>query len=306
MPVNGRLAPTPSGYLHIGNAFNFLLTDYITQHQHGTLRLRIDDMDTNRVSDVYLTDIFETLHWLGIPWELGPKHLDDHRLHYSQTLRRALYEEYIQQLQRTGLVYACVCSRTSIKQFEGCTCSRKKLAPDTTESALRISTDQVTITFEDELANRCSINLHEVMPDFVIRRKDGLPAYQIVSLVDDQEYATSIIVRGQDLLASTAAQIWLSELLGIKSFTSTQKYHHPLITGSDQQKLSKAAGDQSLYHLRKTHHDSSFLYQQLSFCFGLHAVSNRTDLHEQLDKQGGVAFLKTHFNHSSFQLPDNR
>lgn len=306
MDVIGRLAPTPSGYLHKGNAFNFLLTDYLVHSRNGSLRLRMDDLDAARVNESYLNDIFDALHWLQIPWESGPRNVHEQLAQYSQLLRRKTYDIYIERLIRTGRVYACSCSRASLKRTERCSCKKKNLPLDLPETALRISTEHARVEFDDAWAGNCTFDLHDDMHDFVIRRKDGIPAYQVVSLADDLLYETTIIVRGQDLLPGTAAQIWLARLLELKRFEEVQKYHHPLITGTHQQKLSKSAGDTSLKHFRESFRDSTLFYQQISHWFGLTPVSNRRELHEQLDKQGGTAYLKTHFNNASFWLPDTR
>ncbi|MFA6260689.1 MAG: glutamate--tRNA ligase family protein [Bacteroidia bacterium] len=306
MDVNGRLAPTPSGYLHSGNAFNFLLTDYCVHRLQGTLRLRIDDLDATRVNEAYLSDIFDVLHWLEIPWEQGPRKNAEHHAAYSQTHRRKTYDTFIERLIMTGRVYACSCSRASLKIAERCSCSRLQLALDTSETALRISTEHALIEFDDVWVGRCTIDLHEVMHDFVIRRKDGIPAYQIASLADDLLYQTTLIVRGRDLLTSTAAQIWLGRLLDLPEFSKVSCYHHPLLTRANKQKLSKSAGDISLKYFIETHQKSELFYQQLSPWFGLTPVANRRELHEQLDIQGGTAYLKTHFNNASFWLPDTR
>ncbi len=260
MAVHTRIAPTPSGYLHTGNVFSFLYTKRLLQNTGDTLRLRIDDLDRARMRNGYLEDIFETLEWLGIKPDSGASNPHDFKTQYSQTLRVALYRSYIEQLKQKGHLYACNCSRKDILQknkkgiYPG-TCRLKNLSLLTPGTAirLRIPEDTVPISFIDAHREKTiSIHLLEDMGDFVIQRKEGLPAYHIASLADDVLYGTNTIVRGEDLLESTAAQLFLAGLLNLDVFLQTKFYHHPLVQHENGEKLSKSAGHLSLKHLRKT------------------------------------------------------
>lgn len=256
MKYLGRLAPTPSGYLHVGNAFNFLLTWLQVRVSRGTLRLRIDDIDSPRTRSEYLDDIFYALEWLEIDWDLGPQNVDDHQKTYSQSLSLERYQSFIQRLENLGLLFACTCSRADIAAISPSglypgTCLHKKIPLTDAQTALRCNT---TSFREIEIMNYHG--LRQVFPfphemQFpVLRRKDLLPAYQICSLADDIEHNINFIVRGQDLWGSTCLQMALATALGAENFKQIRFLHHPLVTDDYGIKLSKSAGSISLAHYR--------------------------------------------------------
>ena len=256
--IKSRIAPTPSGLLHRGNALNFLLTSALVAEGRGELRLRIDDLDAPRVRTAYLDDIFETLRWLGIHWSQGPMDVADHVANYRQELRLSLYENLLDQLVTTGQVFACTCSRKALAaasqdgQYPG-TCRFKNLPLNTPDASWRMITpENIFIHFQDAFLGKLSINLFDQARDFVIRRRDGLPAYHIASLADDVQYGINTIVRGEDLLLSTAVQLYLTQLLQLTDFETVKFYHHPLIKDDMGAKLSKSAGSTSMHHLRQS------------------------------------------------------
>lgn len=246
-----RFTPTPSGYLHIGNAFNFVLTWLIAREMGEDILLRIDDMDAARRRDEYVEDIFRSIEALGLDYDQGPSGPDDFYANWSQHHRMDLYEATLQKLAfSTDLVYGCKLSRKEIKALrkEGRYPSfarKQTVGLKAPKTAWRVKTEGL-IRFQDLDQRHFQVDLSKEMPDFVIRRKDGLPAYQIASLADDQHFGINGIVRGNDLLASTAAQLWLAEKLEYKEFADAAFLHHPLFTGAQHQKLSKSAGALSL------------------------------------------------------------
>ncbi|WNJ17673.1 glutamate--tRNA ligase family protein [Pontibacter sp. G13] len=248
-----RLAPTPSGFLHEGNLFNFLLNWLWARAHGGTVRLRIDDLDRTRVRPKYIEDIFRTLELVGIDWDQGPTGPDDHARDFSQMHAIPAYLAAIEQLKaKTDRVFACVCSRKQIMaasqdgQYPG-TCRTSGHTYQTGETSLRIQTPSTTpILWQDHGLGQISVDLGHVMRDFVIRRKDGIPAYQIASLIDDLNHGVNTWIRGEDLLASSAAQMWLASLLGKKEVTSWTVWHHPLLTAQAGEKLSKSAGSEAI------------------------------------------------------------
>jgi glutamyl/glutaminyl-tRNA synthetase len=255
MMVSSRIAPTPSGYLHIGNLYSFLLTWAIVRKQQGKLQLRIDDLDTARVRSEYVADIFETLEFIGIQYDSGPKDTAGFFHKYSQQFRVAEYEGLLLQLVKTGLVYACTCSRKSSAQNNKDTdpCLDKKLALATPGAAWRIHVPTGTaIQFYDGYLGSVSVDLNKAMPDFIVKRKDGIPSYQVASLYDDTLFNINCIVRGEDLLTSTAAQLYLAQLIDNSAFLNTTFYHHAVITDNKHKKLSKSRGSQSIRTLRET------------------------------------------------------
>lgn len=248
--MRSRLAPTPSGYLHAGNAVNFLLTHALVRRAGGHLHLRIDDLDRERVRPQYLENIFVTLQWLGIAWDSGPRDAADFGAHYSQLLRLERYQALLDRLLMVPmLVYACTCSRAQVLAAAGPgglypgTCRHKNLPLDTPEASWRVAVPTgATVSFTDALRGPVTMAVAPAVGDFVIRKKDGLPAYQIASLADDVADAITLIVRGADLLPSTAAQLWLAEQAGgaYAAFAQVQFWHHPLLMDAAGHKLSKS------------------------------------------------------------------
>lgn len=243
MNFRTRIAPTPSGFLHSGNIFSFQLTAKLAAETGAEILLRIDDLDAARKRPEYVEHIFETLHNLGIRWQLGPQTPAEFETNWSQHLRLPLYNATLQQLlQQQGLVYACTCSRRELSASNGtCNCKNNNLPFDTPDAAWRVAVEPGTvIRFTDLQRGNVEIDLAEAAGDFTVRRRDGIPAYQIASLTDDVHFGITHIVRGEDLLPSTAAQLFLAEKLGLNSFLHSKFLHHALITDESGQKLSKS------------------------------------------------------------------
>ena len=236
-PVVSRLAPTPSGFLHLGNAVNFVLTWLLTRRVGGTLHLRIDDLDRARLRPAYLDNIFRVIDWLGLDYDHGPGGPDDFLRHHSQLLHLPEYNAVLRRLaQQPGLVQASTRSRTN---------GTEAAVPlETPGAAWRAHVPVGTaVEFSDAWQGKTSIPLAALMPDFVIRKKDGVAAYQVASVVDDLRLGTNLIVRGLDLQPSTAAQLWLAGQLSETAAFNTarvQFFHHPLLTDAAGQKLSKS------------------------------------------------------------------
>lgn len=248
-----RLAPTPSGYLHAGNAINFLLSAMMARALGAELRLRIDDLDAERIRPAFIDDIFVSLEWLGIRWATGPRDRRDHELRFSQADRVPLYLEHAALLKEQGDLYACTCSRTSLHR-RPCDCRQRGLHFDRRDAAWRLHfPPDAMVRMEVMMADPVLLAPASLMPDPVIRQRPdlgGRPSYQIASLVDDAEHGTTFIVRGQDLLASTACQLYLADRLGLESFKRVRFLHHPLLTDEAGDKLSKSDGARSLKRMR--------------------------------------------------------
>lgn len=245
--VVSRLAPTPSGYLHLGNAVNFVLTWLFTRRAGGTLHLRIDDLDRQRLRPAYLDNIFQTIAWLGLDYDYGPSGPADFEARYSQLYHIADYQALLNELRQIPtLLYACCCSRTDIQRIGGKhdsrTCRMQQLPLSTPEVAWRVQVPPLlTIKVQDLWQQQIAVPLAAEMGDFVVRKKDGIAAYQIASIVDDLRLGTTFIVRGLDLLPSTAAQVWLAaQAASVSAFGQIQFAHHTLLPGTDGEKLSKS------------------------------------------------------------------
>jgi len=253
--VVSRLAPTPSGFLHIGNVANFVLCWLMVRLQQGKLILRIDDLDSQRVRNEYLEDIFETLEWLGISYDEGPAGVADFQQHYSQQHRIELYKDWLQRLAEKKLLYGCTCSRKKVSDlyadgiYRG-HCKTNNMPLDQQGVLWRLHCD-VSPTYRFSLMNDkpTSISLPENLGDPVLRRKDGTPAYQIASIADDMAMGVNLVVRGADLLQSTACQVFIHEsIFGYQP--RIQWIHHRLALNDSGEKLSKSAGAGSIRYLR--------------------------------------------------------
>jgi glutamyl/glutaminyl-tRNA synthetase len=244
MTARLRLAPTPSGYLHQGNFYNFLLTDGLCQRLGGHLRLRIDNSDSGRTRQAYVDHIFDCLLALGIAWHHGPATATDYANQHQQ--HQAHHHVQLNRLVQTGLVYACHCTRAQLSSaghHAGCGCLSHRFALHGAGAAWRIQVPaQAVVAFFDLALGPQRLALASGMGNFVIRKKDRQPAYQLASFADDLHHGTTHIVRGADLLPSTAAQCYLAAVLGEKQFLDMQYLHHPLITNPLGEKLSKSAG----------------------------------------------------------------
>ncbi|MEM9984367.1 MAG: glutamate--tRNA ligase family protein [Bacteroidota bacterium] len=256
-PVRGRLAPTPSGYLHLGNAYNLVLNWLWVRSQAGLMRLRIDDLDAARSRTEYLDDVFQTLDWLGLDWDEGPSSVGEHLRSHSQALRSERYQALLLDLKERGALFACRCSRKEIRaldpegRYPG-TCRDLDLPWEQSDLAWRIKTiPHAKSEWLDGRLGPCKLEVHVVMPDFVVRRKDGLAAYQVASLSDDWDQGINLIVRGEDLMYSTAAQLFLAQALGRAWQAEVKFFHHPLIPDEAGKKLSKSAGSASMQSWRK-------------------------------------------------------
>ena len=237
LPVVSRLAPTPSGYLHLGNAVNFVLTWLLTRQVGGALHLRIDDLDRARLRPAYLDNIFRIIDWLGIDYDHGPTGPDDFLRHHSQLLHLPAYNRMLRRLALVpDLVQASQRTRTG-----GPDAPVPLETPGAPWRAQVLADTE--ICFRDAWLGETSVPLGALMPDFVIRKKDGVAAYQVASIVDDLRLGTTLLVRGLDLQPSTAAQLWLAgQLSETAAFNAAriQLYHHPLLTNAAGQKLSKS------------------------------------------------------------------
>lgn len=247
-----RLAPTPSGFLHLGNVLSFAITAALAQKSGAKILLRIDDMDRARAEQRYIEDIFDTLNFLEIPWHEGPRNILEFNNSYSQMHRLPLYHTALKQLTNAGLVFACTCSRKQLNE-NTCTCFEKNIPLTTNDANWRLRTDNIReLSVKNYNGSVINAVLSADMHNFIIRKKDGFPAYQLTSVIDDLFYGVDLVVRGLDLWPSTLAQQELATVLGENKFQHIAFYHHALLTDNAKQKLSKSAGATSIRYLRES------------------------------------------------------
>ncbi|MEQ8702543.1 MAG: glutamate--tRNA ligase family protein [Phaeodactylibacter sp.] len=274
-PLRTRLAPTPSGLLHPGNGLSFIMTWAIARAKQGQVLLRIDDLDKARTREAYVEDVFRTLDWLGLDYDEGPAGVDDFFANWSQHTRLEQYSAYLQQLMEGRHLFACTCSRKQIRdinadgRYPG-TCCTRSLAFNAAKTAWRIiAPPKNTIVVLNHWRNSQEKVALEPIDAFVVRQKNGFPAYQLASLVDDLLHGINLIVRGSDLWDSTLSQLYLAQLLEAEPFLNSTFWHHPLLTGNDGEKLSKSKGAGSLKAWREAGKSPTPLFKQAAALLGL-------------------------------------
>lgn len=270
-----RIAPTPSGFLHLGNVLSFAITAALARKTGARILLRIDDLDRERVNREYVQDIFDTLNFLEIPWDEGPANFDEYEKEYSQLHRMGIYQEALQQLKESGHVFACTCSRTQVLRdspdgaYPG-TCSHKGISLDAANASWRLHTNNAKILSVKTLYGKTvTATLPAAMQEFVVRKKDGFPAYQLTSVLDDVYFGVDLVVRGEDLWPSTLAQLYLSSVLRQDAFLDSSFYHHPLLMEAANKKLSKSAGSTSVQYLRKQGRKPAEIFSMIGAMLGL-------------------------------------
>ena len=330
--ITSRIAPTPSGFLHAGNVYNFLLTYLFTRAFDGILYLRIDDYDLPRYRRQYMENIFRVLDMLGIDFDGGPSGVGEFETKFSSKFRLGAYQNALKKLEQNGVCYACKCSHSMKSSFKNGiytrVCADKNLKFKKDETAMRLRTidgaqinvRQNLINFDalgcgsggkaslagglwsseqkaqdgtanvlknsanllssdrgkpgdkkfnpnavenpeerilnsansdglnlideaafetEKFAQTQSINLAQILGDFVVWKKDDTPAYNLASLVDDEMLGVNLLVRGEDLLACSAAQKYMAQILGY-DFAGANFIHHGLLAHGGK-KLSKSS-----------------------------------------------------------------
>jgi len=232
----GRFAPSPTGALHIGSLVAAVGSYVDARAAGGEWLVRMEDLDPPRAAPGAADDILRTLAALGLNWDGAVLY---------QSARAAAYAAAIERLRGAGVVFPCACTRKEIADsalagpdgslvYPG-TC-RNGLPPGRAAHALRVRVDAATIEFDDAAHGRARQDLARASGDFIVRRADGLFAYQLAVVVDDAYQQITDVVRGADLLDSTARQIFLQRLLG----AATPRYLHlPVVTDAQGEKLSK-------------------------------------------------------------------
>lgn len=265
-----RFAPTPSGFLHLGNLFSFLVTKVLAEKHGAKILLRIDDLDRDRFRDEYVQDIFDALDFMEISYDEGPKDLKEFENEWSQIHRMDQYRTALEELREKKLVFACDCSRKKIQEMDSSGyylghCQDRRIPLDRKEVTWRfnaLETDFVRLKSYPNQLNT-ALTLPTDIAFSVLRKKDLQPAYQLTSLVDDLHYEVDLIVRGQDLYSSSLAQLALAEKLSKSKFLETTFFHHPILKGPKKKKLSKSDGSTSIRALRESGKKKPDIYRVL-------------------------------------------
>jgi len=254
--VVGRLAPSPSGLLHLGHARTFLLAWWSARAQGGSVVMRIEDLDGERSTQAFADAACRDLEWLGLDWDGAP---------IVQSTGLARMTLAIERLLDSGRAYVCSCSRGDVRQAQTApnegtaeprypgTCRGRWSSLTEAESrtgrraGIRLLVDEGVVRFDDRVAGPQEFDVAASVGDFLIARRSGAPAYQLAVVIDDGAEGVTDVVRGDDLLSSTARQFLLQKALGLPHPAWA---HVPLVTNAEGQRLAKREAALGLAELR--------------------------------------------------------
>ena len=254
-PVTGRFAPSPSGRMHLGNLWSCLLAWLAARSKGGRMVLRLEDLDPDRCRREYCDQVMRDLEWLGLDWDGPPVY---------QSQRSELYAQAFHTLEEQGLLYPCYCTRAQrlaasaphrsdgVQVYDGrcrsLTAAEREALGRLRRPAWRVQVPREEISFDDLLQGPCGEELSRDCGDFILRRSDGVYAYQLAVVVDDGAMGVTQVVRGSDLLSSTPRQLWLQERLGLPH---PEYGHVPLLLSPDGRRLAKRDRDLELGMLQE-------------------------------------------------------
>lgn len=266
--LRGRLAPSPTGALHLGNARSFLIAWLSLRSRGGTVVMRMEDLDHPKVKSGAAEQAYDDLRWLGLDWDEGPD-CGGVYAPYVQSERIELYREALHKLERAGLVYPCVCSRSDVEAAQSAphagedglryygTCRDRfssfaeasAALPENRIPAWRFRVANESVSFVDGFCGVQHQNVAEAVGDFAIARHADGAGYMLAVVVDDAAMGITEVLRGDDLLATTHRQILIYRALGLKC---PKFVHVPLVVGSDGKRLAKRHGDTRIATLRES------------------------------------------------------
>jgi glutamyl-tRNA synthetase len=266
--VRGRLAPSPTGALHLGNARTFMIAWLSVRRRGGTLLLRMEDLDHPKNKPGAAAAALDDLRWLGFDWDEGPDVGGPH-VPYTQTERKARYAAALATLRQKGLAYPCVCSRRDVEAGQSAphfedglyypgTCrgrfadygeAQRVLPPERLPAwRFRVQAGE-TVRFEDGFHGECVQDVSALSGDFVLARDPQGAGYMLAVVVDDAEMGVTEVVRGDDLLPATPRQLLLYRALGL---VPPRFLHVPLVVSEDGRRLAKRHGDTRISALRES------------------------------------------------------
>jgi glutamyl-tRNA synthetase len=287
-----RLAPSPTGALHLGNARTFFVNWLLARQNGWKILLRIEDLDGPRIKRGAANQLLDDLRWLGLDYDQGPIYQSD---------RTGEYANAIEKLLSDGLAYPCICTRKEVETAASAPHAEdgSTLYPGTCRgrfstvaeagafsgraSAIRFRVPEQIIKWNDLFAGEQSYDVASQLGDFVIAKADGTAAYQLAVVVDDAASEITHIVRGDDLLDSTPRQMLLYQALGMQE--QIPKYYHlPLVVGPDGRRLAKRHGDTRLATYRENGVPASRILGLLAQWSGINAGENVADIRSLIDR----------------------
>lgn len=321
-PAVGRLAPSPTGAQHLGNARTYLLAWLSARSARGRVVLRIEDIDSPRVKPWAIEQAMVDLKWLGLDWDEGPDVGGPHAP-YLQTERLESYDHALRRLIESGFAYPCTCTRKDIESAASAPHESFNLSgsDETTASnelatyldgpvyngrcagwklgdslpvegtfCWRFRTPDYVIKITDQFYGDVELNPHRALGDFPLTRKSGQAAYQLAVVVDDHAMEVTEVVRGDDLIPSMFRQLPLIDALGL---ARPQYYHVPLVIGSDGRRLAKRHGDTRLSQYRDAGITPAAIIGWAAHSLGLRKTSQPVQATELVDQFNWPNVLKT-------------
>ncbi len=288
--ITGRLAPSPTGRLHIGHARSFLAAWWSARSKNGRVLLRIEDLDRDRCRPEYTAGIFEDLTWLGLDWDGEPLVQSEDLEPYAEAVRRLLEQD---------LAFPCVCSRRDLEPIQSAphgrtgerrypgTCAHRFQSLEEAERScevpvgVRLRVEPGSHSIQDGLFGDVQFEPAEECGDFVLLRRDGQIAYQLAVCVDDARQGINQVVRGDDLLPSAARQELVHHALGSKPPAWT---HLPLVEGPGGDRLAKRDGGSTLEELRQAGLDPRELVAWCARSLGIELPSNERASADELTR----------------------
>jgi glutamyl-tRNA synthetase len=287
-----RFAPSPTGELHLGGAWTALASWVVARRARGRFVVRMEDLDAPRTVKGAAEQILHDLRWLGLDWDEGPD-IGGPSAPYVQSARNVFYERALDVLRDKGLLYPCDCSRAEI--------GRVASAPHTGDDvvypglcrdldptramkrppAWRVRVGSRVVHFVDDICGARTERLDFAVGDFVLKRADGLYAYQLAVVVDDAAMGITHLIRGDDLLSSTARQVFLFDAL---SLAVPRLLHVPLVVGDDGRRLAKRNHENTISGLQEAGVSARAIVGKLAFGLGLaasDAPQSPTDIVEE-------------------------
>ncbi len=261
-PYRGRIAPSPTGYLHLGHARTFWTAQQRAKTTGGQLVLRNEDLDRARCKPEFVAAMFEDLRWFGFEWQEGPD-IGGPFAPYNQSKRLSIYRDVLAKLEQAGAIYPCVCSRKDLQAAVRAPHAEDDNEPIYPGTCRNISGAQIVnrkccwrfripdgeiISFTDGNFGPQQFTAGKDFGDFIVWRTDDMPSYQLACVVDDAAMQITEVVRGADLLVSTARQLLLYRALQL---STPAFYHCPLMTDESGVRLAKRHDALSLRQLRK-------------------------------------------------------
>lgn len=303
--VVGRLAPSPTGLLHLGHARSFLLAWWSARSRRGQVLLRFDDLDGQRCQPEFATQAQLDLEWLGLDWDGSP---------IFQSSHQGAFDDAIRRLLDSDVCYPCICSRRDVEEaiaaphasqseprYSG-TCRGRfsSVAQARSETGrdpcLRFRVPPGEVRFQDGLFGEQRCNVQDSIGDFVVQRRDGSTAYQLAVVIDDAEQGVTEVVRGEDLLPSTARQSLLQQALLLPH---PAWFHVPLVNDSAGKRLAKRADSLSLQTLREAGIDPRAIIAWAARTAGLEVPARCTP------QQVLTVFDWSRVNRGSVTLPES-